>query len=266
MTFTITGRNVNVSDRLHEYVEKKLPRIEKFFHQLMEVRVILVTEKQDHIAEMVVVGDGAHLYGQETGGDFYSALDLLIDKIEKQVSRYKEKQQLHKGTSLGELTLVDVNSDEFTEITIENASAKPVDETEAFLQMRLDGREFILFKKGEKTIAGGGFESNSLALLYKNGEALRLAEVDCAARSGECDPEVKEFDVKVVEESPTKPKIKCSKSGEITIDSILLIDATRELAATGKKFIPFVNRETGFLNVVFKDGGKKVGVLIPAAE
>lgn len=266
MTFTITGRNVNVSDRLHDYVEKKLPRIEKFFHQLMEVRVILVTEKQDHVAEMVVVGDGARFYGQETGGDYYSALDLLIDKIEKQVSRFKEKHQLHKGAPAGEVTLVDINSDEITEISVEKASAKPVDETEAFLQMKLDGREFILFKKGEKPVAGGGFESNSLAVLFKKGEALRLAEISCAAKSGECDPEVKEFDVKIVEDSPTKPKIKCSKAGETFIDSELLIDAVRELIDTGKKFVPFVNRETGFLNVVFKDGGKKVGVLVPAAE
>jgi putative sigma-54 modulation protein len=266
MTFTITGRNVNVSDRLHDYMEKKLPRIEKFFHQLMEVRVILVTEKQDHIAEMVVVGDGARLYGQETGGDFYSALDLLIDKIEKQVSRFKEKHQLHKGTHLGEVTLVNANTDEITEITVEKASAKPVDETEAYLQMKLDGRDFILFRKGEKSIAGGAFESNSLALLFKSGGGLRLAEISCGAKSGACDPEVREFDVKIVEDSPTKPKIKCTKAAESVIDSELLIDAVREIVDAGKKFVPFVNIETGFLNVAFKEGGKTVGVLVPASE
>jgi putative sigma-54 modulation protein len=265
MTFTITGRNVNVSDRLHDYAEKKIPRIEKYFHQLMEVRVILFTEKQDHVAEMVVIGDGARFYGQETGGDFYSATDLLVDKLEKQVSRFKEKHQLHKATHLGEMTLVDMNRDEVIGITVEEASAKPYDETEAFLEMKLDGREFLLFRKGEKSIAGSGFESNSHAVLFRNGQALRIAELSGLKKNEAGDPALSEFDVTVVSESAASPVIKCKKASERSIKAMMLTEAVSDLSASDKSFMPFINRETNHLNVLFK-GGKTMGVLVPASE
>jgi len=177
MTFTITGRNVNVSDRLNEYLEIKIPRLEKYFHQLMEVRVIIFTEKQDHIAEMVIVGDGTQFYGQEKGGDFYSASDLLLDKVEKQLVKFKEKHQLHKGSPLGEMTLVDVNIEDRFGVIVEEASAKPVDEVEAFLEMKLDNREFHLFRKGEKTVEGNGAENRNYSVLFNSEGAFRIAEI-----------------------------------------------------------------------------------------
>ena len=178
MNFTVTGRNVTASDKLTEYVGKKIPRLEKYFHQLMEVRVIVFVEKQDHVAEMVLTGDGVQFYGRETGGDFYSASDLLLDKVEKQLVRFKEKHQEHKGVHLGEIPVIDTTNEESLSIFVEESSAKPVDEVEAYLEMKLDKRDFILFKKGEHDVKGGAdYENRNYAALFLTGSGLRLAQV-----------------------------------------------------------------------------------------
>jgi putative sigma-54 modulation protein len=266
MTFTITGRNVNVSDRLSEYVEKKIPRLEKYFHQLMEVRVIIFTEKQDHIAEMVITGDGTQFYGQEKGGDFYSASDLLLDKVEKQLVRFKEKHQLHKGSHLGEMNLVDVNIEDRFGVIVEEASAKPVDEVEAFLEMRLDNREFLLFKKGERTVEGSGSENRNYSVLFKSDGAFRIAEIPADSfKKGGVPEDLVEYDVRVVSESASSPKIECRKSSTRQVKMMKITDAVNELIGSERGFVPFFNRETNHMNVIF-NRGKNIGVMIPSSE
>jgi putative sigma-54 modulation protein len=265
MTFTITGRNVNVSERLNEYVEKKIPRLEKYFHQLMDVRVIIFTEKQDHIAEMVLCGDGAQFYGQEKGGDFYSASDLLLDKVEKQLVKFKEKHQLHKGSALGEMTLVDVNIEDRFGVIIEEASAKPVDEVEAFLEMKLDNREFLLFKKGERTIEGNGSDNRNYSVLFKSEGAFRMAEIPAGSVNKDGTADIIEYDVKVISDSATAPKIKCSKSSTHQVKAMKITDAVNELVGSERSFVPFFNHETSHMNVIF-NRGKNIGVMIPSSE
>ncbi|HEY1406936.1 MAG TPA: ribosome-associated translation inhibitor RaiA [Spirochaetota bacterium] len=266
MNFTITGRNVNVSDRLHDYIEKKTPRLEKYFHQLMEVRMILFVEKQDHVAEMVLVGDGVQFYGQEKGGDFYSASDLLLDKVEKQLVRFKEKHQGHKGTPLGEMTLVDINNEENLQLIVEEASAKPANEVEAFLEMRLDKRDFFLYRKGAHSVSDSETEK-SYALLYRHGESYHIAEVpaDKIGKGAVAAGDIIGYDVKVVKDSATNPEIECKKSSSCSVRPMRINDALNELVASEKSFIPFFNSETGTINVLF-NRGRNIGVMLPASK
>lgn len=257
MNFTITGRNVNVSERLNDYVEKKLPRLEKYFHQLMEVRMILFTEKQDHIAEMVLVGDGVQFYGQEKGGDFYSASDLLLDKVEKQLVRFKEKHQEHKGVSLGNMALVDLNSEANSDILVEEASAKPVNEVEAFLQMRLNKRDFMLFRKGGNKAAES--ESKNFTLMFRSGDSYAMAEI------GSGEGSIIGYDVHVKKDSPSNPEIECKKSSKVAVKAMTINEALNELVACENCFVPFLNSETKRFNVIF-NRGKNIGVMLPAEK
>jgi putative sigma-54 modulation protein len=265
MNFTITGRNVNVSDKLNDYIEKKIPRLEKYFHQMMEVRVILFTEKQDHVMEMVLVGDGVQFYGQEKGGDFYSASDLLLDKVEKQLVRFKEKHQLHKGAPLGEMVVVDINNDANFQVIVEEASAKPADEVEAFLEMRLDGRDFFLYKKGEKSVSAGDGE-RSYALMFRKGDRYHIAEIpsEKMKKGSLSESDIIEFDLKIVKDSTTSPVIECVKSKVRNVKSMKINDALNELVASDHKYVPFFNNETKTLNVIF-NRGKNIGVMLPAS-
>jgi|APHig6443718053_1056840.scaffolds.fasta_scaffold05550_5 putative sigma-54 modulation protein len=262
MNFTITGRNVNVSDRLHEYVEKKTPRLEKYFHQLMEVRMILFVEKLDHIAEMVLVGDGVQFYGQEKGGDFYSAADLLLDKVEKQLVRFKEKHQEHKGASLGQMALVDINSEVNSDIIIEEASPKPVNEVEAFLQMRLDKSDFMLFRKGGNKVSAE--ESKDFSLMYKIGDSYHMAEIG-SGKGANGAGEVVGYDVHVKKDSPSNPEIECKKNASAAVKNMNINEALNVLVACENCYVPFYNSETGMFNVIF-NRGKNIGVMLPAEK
>jgi putative sigma-54 modulation protein len=268
MNFTITGRNVNVSDKLNEYVGKKIPRLEKYFHQLMEVRVIVFVEKQDHIAEMILTGDGVQFYGREAGGDFYSASDVLLDKVEKQLSRYKEKHQTHKSTHLGEMPVIDTTNEEQLSIFVEEASAKPVDEVEAYLEMRLDKREFILFKKGEHDVkSGSDYENRNFAVLFSNRGSFRLAEVQAASlrKSVLDETDIMEYDMAVNDPSATNPAVVCTKSSSKIIRCMTINDALTELVVSGAGFMPYLNAETGVMNIIFIKG-RGVGVAVPAVN
>ncbi|HQI38352.1 MAG TPA: ribosome-associated translation inhibitor RaiA, partial [Spirochaetota bacterium] len=90
MNLTITGRNFEVSDSIREYAEKKLTKLTKYFHQLIDMHIRLFIERQDHVAEITINGDGVQFYAKEKAGDMYSSIDLLLDKIEQQIVRYKE--------------------------------------------------------------------------------------------------------------------------------------------------------------------------------
>jgi putative sigma-54 modulation protein len=260
MNFTITGRNVNVSEKLHDYIEKKIPRLEKYFNQIMETRFILFAEKQDHVAEMVIVGDGVQFYGQEKGGDFYSAVDLLLDKVEKQMVRFKEKHQLHKGIHLGDIPLVDINNDENFQVIVEEASAKPVDEVEAFLEMKLSKRDFFLYKKGSRSVEGKDGDGSDV-VMFNDGGSFRLAEIPGAhANKG-----VLEFDLTVVKDSSTSPELKSVQSSSQKVKTMKINDALVALVSSEKSFVPFFNSETNALNVIFSHG-KNIGVLIPASK
>ena len=268
MNFTITGRNVTVSDKLNDYVGKKIPRLEKYFHQLMEVRVIVFVEKQDHIAEMVLTGDGVQFYGQEKGGDFYSASDLLLDKVEKQLVRFKEKHQSHKGTHLGEMPVINISDEDTRDIIVEEASAKPKVEAEAYLEMKLEKRSFILFKKGERDLNGGvDYENRNYAVLFDNGGELRLAEVpvESLKKPSLDDNDMMEYTVTVKGDSPSNPKLECSKSKGRILRRMTVNDALVELVMSGRAFMPYLNAETGVMNIIYSTG-KDLGVVIPASK
>jgi putative sigma-54 modulation protein len=268
MNFTITGRNVTVSDKLSDYVGKKIPRLEKYFHQLMDVKVIVFVEKQDHVSEMVLTGDGVQFYGREAGGDFYSASDLLLDKVEKQLVRFKEKHQEHKGIHLGEIPVIDTTNEEQLSIFVEEASPRPKDEIEAYLEMKLDKRDFILFKKGEREMkAGIDYESRNFAVLFTGGDGLRLAEVLVQSlKKGEIEEsDIVEYDVKVTDPSSAKPSLECKKSASKILRCMTVNDALTELVVSGRPFMPYLNSETGTMNIIFSKG-KGVGVVAPEVK
>ena len=97
MKIKITGRHINVSEKLKEYAEKRISRVEKYFQQLIDIQLIFYVEKLDHVAELLINGDSVQFYAREKAADLFSAIDLLVDKMEKQIVRIKEKSQSKKG-------------------------------------------------------------------------------------------------------------------------------------------------------------------------
>ena len=91
MQYSVTFRHMDPSDNLKEYGRDKLIRLEKYLDSVLDAEVILSVEKFRHKAEVVLVSDGLKIKAEEVTEDMYSALDLVVDKLEKQIKRHREK-------------------------------------------------------------------------------------------------------------------------------------------------------------------------------
>lgn len=95
MQMTISGHHVEVTPALKEYVQSKLTRVERHFDHITSMHVILTIEKLAQKAEATIRIAGAELFANAESPDMYAAIDLLSDKLDRQIVRHKEKLKAH---------------------------------------------------------------------------------------------------------------------------------------------------------------------------
>jgi putative sigma-54 modulation protein len=100
MNLTISGHHLDVSAALREYVTTKLERIARHFDQVVDIKVLLSIEKQKEKegrqrAECNIHVRGSDIFAESSSADLYAAIDELMDKLDRQVVRYKDKTQDH---------------------------------------------------------------------------------------------------------------------------------------------------------------------------
>lgn len=95
MQLNVTGHHVDVTAAMKEYVASKINRIEKHFDNVTDVHCILTVEKLRHKAEATVNVSGARLYADAVEEDMYAAIDGLVDKLDRQIIKHKEKRCDH---------------------------------------------------------------------------------------------------------------------------------------------------------------------------
>ena len=97
MQISVTFRKIDASETLRNYAEEKLYRIKKYVEDPIEAHVVLSVEKFRHIAEVSINANGLRINGQEETGDMYSAIDMVVDKVESQIKRYRERLKKRKS-------------------------------------------------------------------------------------------------------------------------------------------------------------------------
>jgi putative sigma-54 modulation protein len=97
MQLNITFRNLASSDSLKEYAKDKVERVHKYLDRAGEAHVVLSLERHLHHADITIQSGGWLLRGREKSEDMYASIDLAMDKIERQLRRYKEKLKTHHG-------------------------------------------------------------------------------------------------------------------------------------------------------------------------
>jgi putative sigma-54 modulation protein len=93
MQINITGHHVEVTSALRAYVTEKMQRIFRHFDHVISINVILKVENHQQQAEATVNTAGKALFAQEIDSDMYAAIDSLVDKLDKQVRRYKDRMR-----------------------------------------------------------------------------------------------------------------------------------------------------------------------------
>ncbi len=98
MQINLTGHHLEVTQALRDYVHDKLERIERHFENVTSVHVILTVEKLRQKAEATIHVAGNDIFADAVDGDMYAAIDALIDKIDRQIKKHKEKLTAkHRG-------------------------------------------------------------------------------------------------------------------------------------------------------------------------
>jgi len=91
MQLNLTGHHIEITDSLRQYVNEKFERIERHFDKVTNTHVILTVESVRHKAEATINMSGNNIFAENTQDDMYAAIDGLIDKLDRQVKKYKEK-------------------------------------------------------------------------------------------------------------------------------------------------------------------------------
>ena len=105
MQINLSGHHVYVTPALRDYVNNKLKRLEKHFDHVTNAHVVLTVEKPGQKAEATVHVSGGSLYADAVDGDMYAAIDALVDKLDRQIKRHKEKLSNHHGKDGGLKTM-----------------------------------------------------------------------------------------------------------------------------------------------------------------
>lgn len=154
MHVNITFRNLDPSDALKAYIQKKLDRFDKLLDTPMEAFVMFSVEKIRHTCEVRLTGDRLNLNAREETETMYSAIDMVVDKLKIQLTRNRDRQRAQRSGAKGASGRTDVaaapsaNSgfpEEGDEVIVEEIEHKPMDVDEATEQMKLTGGMFFVF-------------------------------------------------------------------------------------------------------------------------
>ena len=151
MQTSVTFKNLDPTDTLKSYVRDKLDRFDRLLDNPAEANVVLLVEKFRHIAEININGDRLTINGKEETNDMYSAIDMVLDKLEKQIKKNKQKiRERRPGVSSKNIALMeaDINlpdEEHVREVKVKNIEYKPMDVEEAVLQMDLLKNNFLVF-------------------------------------------------------------------------------------------------------------------------
>jgi len=154
MRVIVKGKNVDVTDTLQRYAEKKVDKLEKYFHNLKEARVTQSTQKGWHIVEVTLEGDGITLRGEERSTDMYTSIDQVVEKLETQIKRFKGKllERAHPGQPPKEHIIDSPPEQPEVEpaplpqiVRTKSFMMKPMPAEEAAIQMEMVNHDFYVF-------------------------------------------------------------------------------------------------------------------------
>lgn len=155
MQIAVTFRHMEASEPVRAYVTEKLSRVKKYIDEPIDAQVALSVEKKiRHNVEVTLVAKGVTIKGSEETADMYAAIDQVVDKIERQLKRYKEKLKEHKPSAARgrEVEKAVISAESIEEgngapVIIRSRSfpVKPMAVEEAIMQMDLLHKDFFVF-------------------------------------------------------------------------------------------------------------------------
>lgn len=101
MQVSLSGHHVDITESMRNYVNEKVSKLDRHFDQALDIHIVLTVEKLRHKAEATLHVSGSNLHADDVREDMYAAIDGLVDKLDRQGKKHKEKLKSHrlKGVS-----------------------------------------------------------------------------------------------------------------------------------------------------------------------
>jgi len=171
MQVTFTFRNTEVGEWIKDYTTKKLAKLDRYIDKPVDVHVILSVEKFRNVAEINVTAKGMNLNGKEEAKEMSQAIDNVIDKIERQIKKHKDKTRKHKDNSSiqeiineelisAEESLPEENISDESSRLVETRKIvlKPMSIEDALLEIESKQSQFVIYRD---------FSSEKVSIVYR---------------------------------------------------------------------------------------------------
>jgi putative sigma-54 modulation protein len=148
MNIIVTGRHLEVTAALKTYAEKKIKKIGRYLSNISEAVVTISVEKYRHKAEVLLKVNGVLIQAEGVTGEVYSSIDEVVEKLGRQIKKYKEKLVSHRKSEgkAGDLeSKVAAIAEESRIIKNKRFELKPMSPDEAAMQMDLLDKNFFVF-------------------------------------------------------------------------------------------------------------------------
>ena len=96
MQVSLSGHHVDITESLRNYVNEKVDKLDRHFDQALDIHIVLTVEKLRHKAEATLHVSGGNLHADDVQEDMYAAIDGLVDKLDRQGKKHKEKMKNHR--------------------------------------------------------------------------------------------------------------------------------------------------------------------------
>ncbi|MBE6054364.1 MAG: ribosome-associated translation inhibitor RaiA [Clostridium sartagoforme] len=166
MRVSVIAKNTTATPALKDMVEKKISKVKRYFNPEVEAKVTLSIQKNKQKVEVTIPFNGVILRAEEATDDMYKSIDLVVNKLERQIRKQRTKLSRKNNESLRFTQIDEVGFEDDDELLEENGtvvktkkfSIKPMSVEEAILQMELVGHNFYVFQD---------FDGNKVNVLYK---------------------------------------------------------------------------------------------------
>lgn len=159
MRITVKGKNMVVTDALQRYAEKKVEKLGKYFENLKSATVTQSTQRNWHIVEVSLDGDGVVLRGEERSDNMYASIDAVVEKLESQIKRFKGKLTDRAHVEPPREVISEEETEEAAEDDVDQGlpeivrtkrfPIKPMTPEEASLEMEMLNHGFFVFRNGD---------------------------------------------------------------------------------------------------------------------
>ncbi len=160
MKYVIRSQKIENTQAIKNYIESKLNKLDKYFQQSDDIEAYVSTKLNGRMQTIEVTIPTKHftLRNEVTHEDLYSAIDIIVDKLERQIRKNKDKINSKISKTFIDDFYQDEEESEETIVKRKNIELKPIDEEEAILQMNMLGHSFFVFKD---------VNSGNICVLYK---------------------------------------------------------------------------------------------------